>query len=92
MTLKSNCLVALASLAFIAPAMAQEVTGTITGTLGLKPSIWYVTTSDSDNLSGWRWDGNEVEVRLVGQVRRDSTRAAEGTLTIVFGLRVIRPR
>lgn len=84
MTLKNNCLTALTSLALVAPVMAQDVTGTITGTLGLKPAIWYVTTSDSDDLSGWRWDGNEVEVRLVGQVRRETTRAAEGTLTIVF--------
>lgn len=84
MTLKTTWLAIASSLAIAGPAVAQEVTGTITGTLALEPAVWYVTSSEGESLSGWEWDGNEVVVRLVGHVRRDTASATEGAVTIVF--------
>lgn len=81
---KETCLAIASSLAIAAPALAQEATGTITGTLGLEPTVWYVTSAEGESLSGWEWDGNEVVVRLVGHVRRDTATATEGTLTVTF--------
>ena len=82
MELKKACFVTFFSLAGTVPAVAQDTAGTISGTLGLDPAIWYVTSDAGEGSSGWRWVGNEVEARLVGQVRRDAPNSTAGALTI----------
>ncbi|MGR3455484.1 hypothetical protein [Pseudooceanicola sp.] len=74
----------LGSAALASAAQAQDTRGTITGTKDLDPAKWYVTADAGDGLSGWRRDGNEVEVRLSGHPLRESEGVTEGTLTIAF--------
>ena len=64
------------------PLAAQDVSGTITGTLGLEPASWYVSTLDDTGGSGWDRTDNAVDVRLVGLVSREAASLSQGALTI----------
>lgn len=83
MILNRTCAAVATCLALATPGVAQDVLDTITGTLDLDPAIWYVKTG-GDASSGWKWVGNEVEIRLDGRVRRDADAVAEGGLTILM--------
>ena len=81
---KSISAALFSSVAIATAALAQVATGTITGTLELEPASWYVMPGEDDTLSGWTRTGNEVNVRIVGFVRRDMPLSAQGALTIDF--------
>lgn len=66
------------------PMAAQDVSGTITGTLELEPANWYVSAVESTDASGWDRTGNAVDVRLVGLASRDAPRTMEGALAMTF--------
>jgi len=51
MHLKTISALLLAGIA-AASADAQDVSGTITGTLELEPAIWYVKSAEDEDLSG----------------------------------------
>lgn len=84
MSLKTTCIALASSLAVAFPVAAQDVSGTMTGTLGLEDAIWYLRPADGGDASGWTWDGDEAVVRLVGHVRRGNSDASGGALTIAF--------
>lgn len=76
-------LIAAAALAPL-PAAAQEVLGTITAFLGSEERTWFVTQSDEIGQSGWRREGNDIIVTLVGQTSDTVVDEELGAVTISF--------
>lgn len=76
---------AMAIAALVAPARAQETTGTITGTLDGTPVSWTFSAKQSDFV----WDTNSASISLMGWPEA----AAEGfaMISIGFGLQQGRP-
>lgn len=69
-----------------APAAAQEVLGTIAGTLGGEAREWYVTASDEGSQSDWSGSDTWATVSLMGHAAADTTFRTREALSIGFTL------
>lgn len=72
---------ALAVCALTVPVLAQDGTGTISGTLDLQPASWVVASAGDGPTSGWTETDHATRITLVGtpEARSDG---GPGTLTI----------
>jgi hypothetical protein len=76
----------LALLAFPLPLAAQEVTGTISGTLQGYDSSWSVTRSAEGGLSDWSGDESWAWISLTGHATANTVLDLTGALTLAFEL------
>lgn len=82
--------IALATTALAAalatPANAQEVLGTVTGTVGGEEREWYVTASDEGSQSDWLGSETWAEVSVVAHSTPDTIMRTTEALMVGFTL------
>ncbi|SEL24663.1 hypothetical protein SAMN05421666_3214 [Roseovarius nanhaiticus] len=67
-----------------APALAQEASGTITGTLDLAERSWSVSGADAAQPSSWSEAGDTLSVTISATPSAGSTASASQTLILEF--------
>jgi hypothetical protein len=66
------------------PSAAQEVVGTISGTLEGRPAQWFVTSSAEGGQSDWSGDETYALVTILGHRAANTVLETEGALVLSF--------
>lgn len=68
----------------IGPAMAEDITGTVTGNFDGKDMQWYVTAKDGRSQSDWTDMGPLANINIFAHPTDDTIAATKGALLIGF--------